>query len=332
MKTSQLVLLLIGDSEDLRGSFAEMLGLMEHRVIYADTIEKAIEKSLNDFPDLIICFFEMRDLNGFQVYNILNNELLKNEVPFIMVFNQFQKNDFLIAVELGVDGFIYPPFEQDKVMNIIEKRILIVKERKAASVVKFNSLCNLIPYGVFVAEGRKIIQTNRVFNSLVEGIVKTDDYYMFHDVFMFETENDGELNFSRFVNGITKDCRLRNVHIRGRNRESFNLYFSLVKQRGSSSKVVGVVVPVGYEGELIGSRSLFKQHGKSGSLTPGMLTPREWEVLQLSATGIPIKQIAEKLSISERTVEKHRSNIIQKTNSENIMEVVFMYGKNVMYQ
>jgi two-component system alkaline phosphatase synthesis response regulator PhoP len=63
-----------------------------------------------------------------------------------------------------------------------------------------------------------------------------------------------------------------------------------------------------------------------------MLTPREWEVLQLSATGIPIKQIAEKLSISERTVEKHRSNIIQKTNSENIMEVVFMYGKNVMYQ
>lgn len=42
------------------------------------------------------------------------------------------------------------------------------------------------------------------------------------------------------------------------------------------------------------------------------LTPREWEVLHLVASGDTNKQIAEALSISERTVERHVSNIFHK--------------------
>ena len=63
-------------------------------------------------------------------------------------------------------------------------------------------------------------------------------------------------------------------------------------------------------------------------IDPNLITSRERQILELSATGCPIRQIAKRLGISERTVEKHRSNIIQKTKTENIMEAVFMYGKN----
>ena len=42
------------------------------------------------------------------------------------------------------------------------------------------------------------------------------------------------------------------------------------------------------------------------------LTPREWEVLQLLASGDTNKRIAAALSISERTVERHVSNIFHK--------------------
>lgn len=42
------------------------------------------------------------------------------------------------------------------------------------------------------------------------------------------------------------------------------------------------------------------------------LTPREWEVLQLVASGDTNKRIAATLSISERTVERHVSNIFHK--------------------
>jgi len=44
------------------------------------------------------------------------------------------------------------------------------------------------------------------------------------------------------------------------------------------------------------------------------LTPRELEILQLIAEGHSGRQIAEHLTISEKTVERHRSNILAKLN------------------
>lgn len=60
------------------------------------------------------------------------------------------------------------------------------------------------------------------------------------------------------------------------------------------------------------------------------LTKRENEVLQLSCMGLPIKQISEKLQISDRTVEKHRSNVMEKTGSRNLIEVIVYAYKNAL--
>ncbi len=47
------------------------------------------------------------------------------------------------------------------------------------------------------------------------------------------------------------------------------------------------------------------------------ITRREREILTLICKGFSSYQIAEELNISERTVERHRSNLLQKTNSSN---------------
>ena len=52
------------------------------------------------------------------------------------------------------------------------------------------------------------------------------------------------------------------------------------------------------------------------------LTPREFEILQLIAEGDTTKKISEKLNISILTVNKHRQNIINKTSSGNIQELL----------
>lgn len=46
------------------------------------------------------------------------------------------------------------------------------------------------------------------------------------------------------------------------------------------------------------------------------LTPSEKKILRLIAQGLSTKKIAEKLFIAERTVDKHRSNMISKLNLE----------------
>ena len=56
-------------------------------------------------------------------------------------------------------------------------------------------------------------------------------------------------------------------------------------------------------------------------------TEREYEVYKLSAEGLPIKQIASRLSLSNRTVEKHRQNIMKKTNAHNIVEAIRNFQK-----
>ena len=49
-----------------------------------------------------------------------------------------------------------------------------------------------------------------------------------------------------------------------------------------------------------------------------LLTSREAEVLQLIAEGKPNKQIAAELSISIKTVEKHRQQVMNKLNIHDI--------------
>lgn len=52
------------------------------------------------------------------------------------------------------------------------------------------------------------------------------------------------------------------------------------------------------------------------------LTEREREILTLLGEGFTSKEIAQRLNISPRTVDNHRTNILQKTRASNSMELV----------
>jgi DNA-binding NarL/FixJ family response regulator len=56
--------------------------------------------------------------------------------------------------------------------------------------------------------------------------------------------------------------------------------------------------------------------------TENHITERELEVLKLLAQELTSKQIAEKLFISERTVETHRKNLMRKTGANNAIGLV----------
>ena len=58
------------------------------------------------------------------------------------------------------------------------------------------------------------------------------------------------------------------------------------------------------------------------------LSERELEVLMEICHGLQNVEIADKLCISKRTVEKHRSNLLLKTNSKNVAELVIYAIKN----
>ncbi len=53
-----------------------------------------------------------------------------------------------------------------------------------------------------------------------------------------------------------------------------------------------------------------------------LLTIREREILQLVGDGLTASEISEKLSISPRTVEKHRSNLMHKLEVKNYADMI----------
>lgn len=69
-------------------------------------------------------------------------------------------------------------------------------------------------------------------------------------------------------------------------------------------------------------------HSKEQKYTGSLLSEREIEILSLISKGFSNQEISEKLFISKRTVDKHRSNIIEKTGSKNTASLVMYAIKN----
>ena len=58
------------------------------------------------------------------------------------------------------------------------------------------------------------------------------------------------------------------------------------------------------------------------SATDTLLTPREREILALAKEGMFSKEISEKLNISVHTVNRHRQNILEKLQVDNMIEAI----------
>lgn len=89
------------------------------------------------------------------------------------------------------------------------------------------------------------------------------------------------------------------------------------------SKVIEAIMITGHYYDDRITQALLVEHKPSGhngafsSVLLSPLTSREKEVLELICQGLTANEIAEKLFISVRTVEGHRHNLLEKTNTNN---------------
>lgn len=77
-----------------------------------------------------------------------------------------------------------------------------------------------------------------------------------------------------------------------------------------------------YSNELLGYFTNKYISSKPDDTSDIKFTRRELEVLGLVAQGLTNQEIADKLFISKRTVDGHKANLIQKTGSKNIVDLL----------
>jgi DNA-binding NarL/FixJ family response regulator len=81
-----------------------------------------------------------------------------------------------------------------------------------------------------------------------------------------------------------------------------------------------------YSGEVMAL--LVKRFRKTDVTETISLSDKENEVLKLLCKGMSNLEIAEKLFISERTVENYRNRLLQKTGSSNVLKLVIFAVRN----
>jgi len=94
--------------------------------------------------------------------------------------------------------------------------------------------------------------------------------------------------------------------------------------------VIGAIISVA-EGNKVFSQDLMYNLVKRMNVSrqkSDILTEREKEVLLLISEGMSNQEIADELNLSKRTVDKHRENILSKTQTKNTAELIMFAIKN----
>lgn len=346
----QKKILVIDDDQILGNTIINVLAFHKYDVCYASSGASGIQKTFEYNPDLILCDINMDPINGYQVYQVLEESSVLNRIPFIFLTGCSDLDDIRFGMSLGADDYLVKPFHNDHLIKSIEKRLEKFRIIREEANNEFNRLFSISPLGLFLFDGVRLIKANMAFNNLIKmnGAVFSEiriekffdskssqkiknrikDYHLseseiFNDEVTLKTNEGEEIQMKLIVSEINKFS-------------NYSIYVGLLNSL-SKSLVQDESPHYAHEVQNLLKRENIRISDSLGEKITNIFrqktlniekqknsffTKRENEVLCLSMEGLPIKIIADRLSISDRTVEKYRTKLIEKSGSNNMIEVI----------
>jgi DNA-binding NarL/FixJ family response regulator len=356
----QKKILIIEDDDRLGSTIQNILKVHKYDVCLTNNGASGIQKTFEYSPDLILCDINMETIDGYQVYKVLEESTILKKIPFIFLTGSSDIDDIRYGMSLGADDYIVKPFNNADLIKSIEKRLEKFATIREDANREFNQLFNLSPIGIFLFDGLKIYKANQAFVKLVHlhenspiGLkveefldaesfqkiqIKIQKYHpenieIFHGEATVKTYRHEEIQINLVISEFEK-------------YSNYKLYIGIISSVAQSSddaegtqfadKVYNLLKRENIKiSEALGEKitEIFKQK----SLNPkkqnnDFFTKRENEILCLSMEGLPIKIIAYKLGIADRTVEKHRTSLMEKAGANNMIEVIVFALKNSLIE
>lgn len=113
-------ILIVDDEPHLRLLLEQTLEELEDEgveLLTADNGEEALEAIRTERPDLVFLDVMMPKMNGFDVCNVVRNELQISETYIIMLTAKGQEFDKQKGQKVGVDMYMTKPFDPDEVLE-----------------------------------------------------------------------------------------------------------------------------------------------------------------------------------------------------------------------
>ena len=352
----QKKILVIEDDKELGNTIQNILNFNGYDVCYTNNGASGIQKALEYNPDLILCDINMNPIDGYQVYKVLEESSILNRTPFVFLTGSSELEDIRFGMSLGADDYLVKPFHNDDLIKSIEKRLEKFRTIREEANQEFNLLFNISPVGILLFDGNKVFKTNQAFRNLIKMNGEDISLLQIEDCIDSKSSKKLKTQIQKSIPGkndifndevtlkTTKGEELQMNLVVSEIKKFSNYKFYLGLFNSLSTNFVPADTPR-YAGEVynllkheniriseaLGEKitNIFRQKTlniKNQNNT--FFTKRENEVLCLSMEGLPIKIIADKLSISDRTVEKYRTKLMEKSGSNNMIEVIVFALKN----
>jgi len=313
-------ILVIEDDFVLLDNIADFLKQEGFDVHTAKDGTDGIQAAIDVLPDLIISDIDMPRKDGYEVCRTLQTIPSTSTIPFIFLTAKSQKEELRRGMQLGADDFLTKPFELDELLKSIRLRIEKHDRHIKQSDDRFYALIDNPVIGVYIYCGNKFIFTNSKLSEIIGYSRKELELMSFDDLAEANENDDAFEKIQRCIKGIQNS-----VHV--------NMKITKNDQTQIIIEIFGTLIMLNGNECLMGNISEVKQ-GKYIELLPGKntdktkLSNREIEVLQLICKGFSSAEICEKLFVSQRTIDSHRANLIEKTESRNTADLVMYAIRN----
>lgn len=131
MKTIPTNILLVEDDASLSTVLADYLRSKDYTVETASNGKEAWELILVKHYDLVISDIMMPKMNGFELLKLLRAQHIT--LPIIMLSAKTERDDIMLAYELGCDDYVTKPFSMDILICKVEavlRRFRMTNESK----------------------------------------------------------------------------------------------------------------------------------------------------------------------------------------------------------
>lgn len=349
-------ILLIEDDTTLRESLEDLLKLEGYNVVTASDGLQGLHLAIDYIPNIILCDISMPKMDGYQVFNKMQENASLSSIPFIFLTAKAELQDIRTGMMLGAEDYITKPFDFDELKIVISRRLQKYEKLSEKFDSNFKTICENNFFGVFIAQEQQIIYSNKFFQNLME---YTREELLSVNVYSLIMKSDKEkfnIRYLRCINGIdasmnielsliSKHHKITTVNLLG-NISSIDGKVSLIamvditSNKETNARAFDIDEMVDYivsNKELISKDSLNKiikidkpenKIHKEQVKIEEILSKREIEVLIAICKGNTNAKIAELLFISPRTVDGHRYNIMQKINAKNTAELMMFALKH----
>ena len=325
--------LMVSNRASFKRDLEDRLG-MTYQIIRQKSVHASYQIALNILPEIIV--FDTSTLLQLSDYKNLKSFKSTHYIrdsEMVMWCDEKYLKKFKSKFNTVIDKFISND-NLDYLAAMIKKISSNPKTDQNLWKDYFLGLFNLMPQPVLLLEQNKILAMNDSFKKIFK-IDNCSDLVLTDFV---NTENKAKVKSSlkKFSKGkhfkaVTKTSLLLNDD-RVRNAK---ISFSKLSRHISNQFIMMIdfnedkeikEVPFGTKSQQV--EKCFKENSQ---LTNFSFTAREKEIISLLCKGYKTKEISEKLFITPKTIEKHRANIVKRTNSETILEsIIYAINHNLV--